>query len=183
MQQLRRQMRERGDKVSSADNLETVFEVITMKYIRDIAAVVALIVAVGVVVAIKQSKKVTEAATQSVETAGVNDPAAQSPPANTSQPAKTGNTKALPKLIDLGATKCIPCKMMAPILDDLKKTHAGKFEVQFIDVWQNQDAGQQYGIRVIPTQIFFAPDGKELFRHEGFYAREDILAKWKELGF
>ncbi len=88
----------------------------------------------------------------------------------------------LPRLVDLGAGKCIPCKMMAPILEDLKKDHAGKLEVVFIDVWQNSDEGSKYKIRVIPTQIFYSPEGKELFRHEGFYSREDILAKWKELG-
>jgi len=73
--------------------------------------------------------------------------------------------------------------MMVPILENLQKTYAGKMDVQFIDVWQNPEPGQQYGVRVIPTQIFFAPDGKELFRHEGFFAKDDILAKWKELGF
>ena len=88
----------------------------------------------------------------------------------------------LPRLVDLGATKCIPCRMMAPILEDLKKTYAGKLEVVFIDVWENPAAGKPYKIRVIPTQIFYGADGKELFRHEGFYAKEDILAKWKELG-
>jgi thioredoxin 1 len=88
----------------------------------------------------------------------------------------------LPKLVDLGAKKCVPCKMMAPILEDLARDFKGKMDVVFIDVWENSDAGNQYKIRVIPTQIFFSPDGKELFRHEGFYSREDILAKWKELG-
>ena len=88
----------------------------------------------------------------------------------------------LPRLVDLGAGKCIPCKMMAPILEDLKKDYEGKLEVVFIDVWQNADEGSKYNIRVIPTQIFYSPEGKELFRHEGFYSREDILAKWKELG-
>jgi len=88
----------------------------------------------------------------------------------------------LPKLIDLGATKCIPCKKMAPILEELKTTYAGKLEVEFIDVWQNPDAGKQYGIQLIPTQIFYDATGKELFRHEGFFGREDILGKWKELG-
>jgi thioredoxin 1 len=88
-----------------------------------------------------------------------------------------------PKLVDLGANKCIPCKMMAPILDQLEKDFKGKMEVVVIDVWQNADEGRKYKIRVIPTQIFYSPDGKELFRHEGFYSREDILAKWKELGF
>ncbi len=88
----------------------------------------------------------------------------------------------LPRLVDLGAGKCIPCKMMAPILEELKKTHAGQFDVEFIDVWQNPEAGKPYGIEMIPTQIFFDASGKELFRHTGFFGKEDILAKWKELG-
>ncbi|NPU96245.1 MAG: thioredoxin family protein [Candidatus Omnitrophica bacterium] len=89
---------------------------------------------------------------------------------------------SLPRLLDLGAGKCIPCKMMAPILEELKKEYAGQFEVVFLDVWENPQAAAQYGIRVIPTQIFFDSSGKELFRHEGFYSREDILNRWKTLG-
>lgn len=96
------------------------------------------------------------------------------------EPVQQG--KALPRLVDLGATKCIPCKMMAPILEELKKTYSGRMDVQFIDVWQNPDAGKKYGINVIPTQIFYDAAGKELFRHEGFFGKDDILAKWKELG-
>jgi thioredoxin 1 len=52
----------------------------------------------------------------------------------------------------------------------------------FIDVWENPKAGDPYGIKLIPTQIFLDAKGKELFRHEGFFSKEDILAKWKELG-
>jgi len=96
--------------------------------------------------------------------------------------AETPAQKPLPRLLDLGAGKCVPCKMMAPILDELKTTYTGILEVVFIDVWENQQAGEQYGIRVIPTQIFYDANGKELFRHEGFFAKEDILAKWKEFG-
>jgi thioredoxin 1 len=96
--------------------------------------------------------------------------------------AKAKNQK-LPKLVDLGADKCIPCKMMAPILEELKKEYAGKLDVVFIDVWKSADEGSKYKIRVIPTQIFYSDEGKELFRHEGFYAKDDILAKWKELGY
>jgi thioredoxin 1 len=103
--------------------------------------------------------------------------AIQLPPA-----ADAAAPRKLPKLLDLGADKCIPCKKMAPILAELKKEYAGRLEVEFIDVWQNPDAGNQYKIRLIPTQIFYDADGKELFRHEGFYGREDILGKWKELG-
>ena len=88
----------------------------------------------------------------------------------------------LPKLVDLGADKCIPCKVMAPILEDLKEEYAGRMDVEFIDVWKNPDAGKPYKIKLIPTQIFFDASGKELFRHEGFFGKEDILAKWKELG-
>ena len=96
--------------------------------------------------------------------------------------AETPAQKPLPRLVDLGAGKCATCKMMTSILDELKTTYAGKLEVVFIDVWENQQAGEQYGIRMIPTQIFYDAEGKELFRHEGFFAKEDILAKWKEFG-
>ena len=88
----------------------------------------------------------------------------------------------LPRLVDLGAGRCIPCKQMKPILAELTRDYADQFTVVFIDVWENKDAGEPYGIRMIPTQVFFGADGKELFRHEGFYAKKDILAKWKELG-
>ena len=89
---------------------------------------------------------------------------------------------SLPRLVDLGADKCIPCKMMAPILTELDSTLAGRLDVEFIDVWKNPDAGRDYGIKLIPTQIFFAADGSELYRHEGFFAKDEILAKWRELG-
>jgi thioredoxin len=88
----------------------------------------------------------------------------------------------LPRLIDLGADKCIPCRMMMPVLEELKSEYAGKLNVQFIDVWKNPEAGKPYGIKMIPTQIFFDSAGKELFRHVGFFGKEDILAKWKQLG-
>jgi thioredoxin 1 len=124
-----------------------------------ILIVAALAVAVAVAVALKKSKPSVEPTVSAVP-AGVK----------------------LPKLLDLGAGKCIPCKMMAPILEDLKKEYAGKMIIEFVDVWQNPDTGKQYGIDVIPTQIFYNADGKELFRHSGFFAKEDILGKWKELG-
>lgn len=112
-------------------------------------------------------------------------PLAGIPPSGVGEASSSAVTqgKALPRLVDLGAGKCIPCKMMAPILEELKKTLAGTLDLQFIDVWENPDAGKKYGVNVIPTQIFYDAQGRELFRHEGFMGREDILAKWKELGF
>lgn len=97
-------------------------------------------------------------------------------------PVAASEAVKLPRLIDLGATKCIPCKMMAPILEELKKEYAGRMQVEFIDVWKDEEAGRKYGVEMIPTQIFYDPAGKELFRHTGFFSKEDILAKWKELG-
>jgi len=88
----------------------------------------------------------------------------------------------LPRLVDLGAGKCVACKAMTPILEDLKVSLAGRLAVEFIDVWENEEAAKKHGIETIPTQIFFDASGKELFRHTGFISREDILAKWKELG-
>ena len=113
-------------------------------------------------------------------------PPAPSPPQRLWLPIHRRATRSpqpnCPSCVDLGAAKCIPCKMMAPVLEELKKEYAGRMNVEFIDVWVNPDAGKPYGIEVIPTQIFFDAEGKELFRHVGFFAKEDILAKWKELG-
>jgi len=111
-------------------------------------------------------------------TAQTNTPATGTNAAAAVKPAKT----PLPKLLDLGANRCIPCKMMAPVLDELKKEYAGQLEVEFIDVWKDKDAGKPYNVEMIPTQIFFEAGGKELYRHVGFLAKADILAKWKELG-
>jgi thioredoxin 1 len=58
----------------------------------------------------------------------------------------------------------------------------GQMDVEFIDVWKNPDAARPYKIKLIPTQIFYDAKGKERFRHQGFFSKEDILAKWKELG-
>ena len=86
----------------------------------------------------------------------------------------------LPKLIDLGADKCVPCKKMAPILVEMRADYAGLVDVAFIDVWKDPDAGRPYNLRLIPTQVFLDRAGKEVFRHEGFFAREDIEKIFQE---
>jgi thiol-disulfide isomerase/thioredoxin len=105
-----------------------------------------------------------------------------SEPSERADAAKQRHMEPLPRLIDLGADKCIPCKMMAPVLEELRGEYRGRFAVEFIDVWKDPQAGRQWRIRVIPTQIFLDGSGKELYRHEGFFSKEDILQKWKELG-
>jgi thioredoxin 1 len=147
-----------------------------MKTPLKLAILAALAVTVVAAVVIKQNKG--KAPTETTVVAADTN----APTENPGDPAAPVATAKLPKLLDLGAGKCIPCKMMAPILEDLKKEYAGRMNVEFIDVWQNPDAGKQYGIEVIPTQIFYDAEGKELFRHVGFFAKEDILAKWQALG-
>jgi len=88
----------------------------------------------------------------------------------------------LPRFIEIGSVSCIPCKMMAPILDELRKDYAGRLQADFIDVNEDRDAVTKFRIRVIPTQVLLDASGKELFRHEGFFPKAEILAKWKELG-
>ena len=96
---------------------------------------------------------------------------------------RLGTDVTLPRLLDLGADKCIPCKKMAPILEALREDFAGQFDVVFIDVWKNKQEAGRYGISLIPTQIFFDASGIELFRHQGFFSRDDILGAWSELGY
>jgi len=143
-----------------------------MKNLWKIIIVLLLVASVAAVVVVKKKENSSgrpQADVNNSRTAAVQT---QSP----SEPEK------LPRLVDLGADKCIPCKMMAPILEELKKDYDGTISVEFIDVWKEPDRAKEYGIMIIPTQIFFDASGKELFRHEGFFSKEDILGKWKEFG-
>jgi len=85
-------------------------------------------------------------------------------------------------MVDLGAKKCIPCKMMAPIIEELASEYKGRVAVLFIDVWENPDAGPKFGLRAIPTQIFYDVAGKEISRHEGFLDKESIVTVFKQQG-
>ncbi|MCD4763523.1 MAG: thioredoxin family protein [Desulfobacterales bacterium] len=90
--------------------------------------------------------------------------------------------KGMVTMIDLGAKKCIPCKMMAPILEKMEKNYKGKAAIIFIDVWKNKDQAKRFGIRAIPTQIFFNKKGKEVYRHVGFMGEKAIIEQLKKMG-
>jgi thioredoxin 1 len=113
--------------------------------------------------------------------AELTENASAAEPANTAA-EEPASAAGLPRLVDLGAKNCIPCKMMAPILEDLMENYAESFRTEFIDVWEHPQEAQLYGIETIPTQIFYDAAGKEQFRHVGFISKEDILATWKKLG-
>jgi thioredoxin 1 len=90
--------------------------------------------------------------------------------------------KGMVTLIDLGADQCVPCKMMAPILSKLQKDYKDKAAIVVIDVYRHNDQVQRFGIRAIPTQIFFDPNGKEVYRHAGFMSEKAIIEQLSKMG-
>ncbi|HUT66398.1 MAG TPA: thioredoxin domain-containing protein [Spirochaetota bacterium] len=88
----------------------------------------------------------------------------------------------MPSVIDFGSDTCTPCKMMKPILEELKGVYKGKALVLVIDIYKNRGIATEYGIRVIPTQIFFDEKGVEFWRHEGFLSKEEIVKKLEGIG-
>ncbi|MGQ9559712.1 MAG: thioredoxin domain-containing protein [Candidatus Oleimicrobiaceae bacterium] len=87
-----------------------------------------------------------------------------------------------PTLLDLGSDTCVPCKMMKPILDELKEEYKGRANILIVDVYQHRRLARQLQVRVIPTQVFFDGKGKAFWRHEGFLSKAEIVEKLKELG-
>ncbi len=86
--------------------------------------------------------------------------------------------------IELGSVNCSPCKAMQPIMKDVEREFAGQVKVVFYDVWtkSGQPYAYQYGIRAIPTQVFLDKDGKEYFRHEGYFPKAELVEVLKRQG-
>lgn len=87
-----------------------------------------------------------------------------------------------PSLVDFGSFGCIPCDMMAPILDKLKEKYKGKANVLFVHVKESPILTGRYGVQTIPVQVFFDKSGKEVFRHVGFFAQEEIEKRLSQMG-
>lgn len=151
------------------------------------AALVLVLLVIGGVVALKISRggPPGEDATIATEaprhvrpashaSAAVAHPVAPAPPTK-------GQTASLPRLMEFGSTTCEQCKKMAPIIAELTTELGGKVNVEFIDTQKNEKAAAEHKIELIPTQVFLDPQGKELFRHVGFYAKAEIMAKLSEL--
>jgi len=88
----------------------------------------------------------------------------------------------LPKLIDFGAGTCIPCKKMAPILQELEEEYKGRVVIKIIEVYQERGLTRVNGIRLIPTQIFFDAKNREIYRHVGFMDKEQIKKVFEKMG-
>jgi len=94
------------------------------------------------------------------------------------------NEKILVTFVELGSVRCIPCRMMQPIMRDIEKEYAGQVRVVFHDVWTPEGGpyAEKYRIRLIPTQVFLDREGGEYFRHEGFFPKEELVKILKQKG-
>jgi thioredoxin 1 len=84
--------------------------------------------------------------------------------------------KPLVTFVELGSVNCIPCRQMQPVMKAVEEKYGKQVNVIFYDVWkddQREYAGK-YDIKVIPTQVFLDKEGKEFFRHEGFFPEAEI---------
>lgn len=97
-------------------------------------------------------------------------------------PVDKARASGKPSLVDFGATGCIPCDKLAPILEAMKTKHEGKANVIFVHVRDEQVLASRYGIQSIPVQVFFDKDGKEIFRHTGFWPQEELEKKLADMG-
>ena len=90
--------------------------------------------------------------------------------------AQSNETSPKVTFIELGSVNCIPCKQMQPVMKSIEEKYAEQVKVIFYDVWTQEQKpyAQKYGIRLIPTQVFLDENGKEFFRHEGFYPEAEI---------
>ena len=90
--------------------------------------------------------------------------------------AQDNESKPKVTFVELGSVNCIPCKQMQPIMKSVEEKYGGQIKVIFYDVWKSDQKkyAQQYGIKLIPTQVFLDENGKEFHRHEGFYPESEI---------
>jgi len=153
-----------------------------LRKVLSLGSIVAVILLVGVLAGIFIGKPADERTHALTSSAGPKLEGRAVAPTSVPRQDSGGLSKALPRLANFGSDTAIPCKMMIPLLDELRNECADRLSVESYDVFRNPGEGTRYGIKLIPTQIFFDATGKELFRHEGFFSKEDILAKWKELG-
>jgi len=79
--------------------------------------------------------------------------------------------------VEIGSVNCIPCRAMQPIMKEVEEEFKGQVKVVFHDVWtpKGKADAAKYNIRVIPTQVFLDKDGKEYFRHEGYFPKESVV--------
>lgn len=97
-------------------------------------------------------------------------------------PVDRARNSGKPTLAEFGATGCVPCDMMQPVLENLRKKYQDRLNIVFVHVREEQILGARYGITSIPVQAFFDRSGKEVFRHTGFFEQVEVEKKLAEMG-
>jgi len=105
-------------------------------------------------------------------------------PAQTSRivSLKEALSNGKPTLAEFGASTCIPCKQMKPILEQLAIEYEEKLNVAIVEVYEQMELTRSYKIMTIPTQVVFDSSGKEITRHIGLWPKEQIIAQLKKIG-
>jgi thioredoxin 1 len=138
----------------------------------DLVIITIVLAAVVAVAGLRTSRERAAPAVATADKAGPAQPI----------PSEAAPTVLIPRVVDLGAGRCVPCRKMAPILAALRSEYAGRADVVFIDVWERPDLADRYRFRAIPTQIFYDRNGREAWRHEGFLDKPEIVAQFRRLG-
>ena len=86
--------------------------------------------------------------------------------------------------VELGSVNCIPCRQMQPVMAAIEKKYGSQIKIIFYDVWKadQKKYAAEYGIRLIPTQVFLNKQGQEIMRHEGFFPEQEIDNFLKQQG-
>ncbi|MBA7700941.1 hypothetical protein ES703_109667 [subsurface metagenome] len=87
-----------------------------------------------------------------------------------------------PTIAEFGSSKCVSCKMMKPVLENLAIIFEGELNVVIIEIYESMGLAREYKIMSIPTQIIFDENGQEITRHIGYWPMEEILAELEQIG-
>ncbi len=159
----------------------------TARSFTTLALIASVIVVLGVLRSRDAEATMADPATAAPATAAPATaiPATQTPTTPEPAPGAKPPAVALPSILDFGRGECLACKQMMPVLDAVRDAHALSVEVRYLDlaIESNRERADAYRVRLIPTQIFLAADGRELFRHEGFLPQDQIEQKLVEFGW
>jgi len=151
-----------------------------MKNGAKIAIVALLVVAVTAAFALRGRKRAEYVAVSEPSATVATAPSA--PVAPVASAARAVATVARPRLLEIGSNRCMACLEMAKVLEALRASQGARLQVDFADIYEQPAVADTHKVSMIPTQILFNAEGKEIFRHQGYFSHGDILAKYRELG-